>query len=34
VLEIFAGRGIAGDTAGNSPCTKWVALLANALEGV
>jgi hypothetical protein len=25
VLGIFRGRGIAGDTTGNSPGTKWVA---------
>ncbi len=25
VLAIFRGRGIAGDTTGNSPLTKWVA---------
>jgi hypothetical protein len=25
VLDIFAGQGIAGDTTGNSPGTKWVA---------
>jgi hypothetical protein len=25
VLVISAGRGIAGDTTGNSPGTKWVA---------
>jgi phage/plasmid-like protein (TIGR03299 family) len=25
VLEIFGGRGIAGDTTGNSPGTKWAA---------
>jgi phage/plasmid-like protein (TIGR03299 family) len=25
VLEIFAGRGPAGDTTGNSPSSKWVA---------
>jgi phage/plasmid-like protein (TIGR03299 family) len=26
VLAIFRGRGVAGDTTGNSPGTKWVAL--------
>lgn len=25
VLDIFAGNGIAGDTTGNSPGSKWVA---------
>jgi phage/plasmid-like protein (TIGR03299 family) len=25
VLDIFAGRGAAGDTTGNSPASKWVA---------
>jgi len=25
ILAIFAGRGIAGDTTGNSPGSKWVA---------
>jgi phage/plasmid-like protein (TIGR03299 family) len=25
VLDLFAGRGIAGDTTGNSPRSKWVA---------
>jgi elongation factor P hydroxylase len=25
VLAIFAGRGAAGDTTGNSPGSKWVA---------
>jgi hypothetical protein len=25
VLAVFRGRGAAGDTAGNSPGTKWVA---------
>jgi len=25
VLAVFAGRGIAGDTTGNSPGSKWVA---------
>ena len=25
VLDIFTGRGIAGDTSGNSPGSKWVA---------
>ena len=25
VLQIFAGRGVSGDTTGNSPGSKWVA---------
>jgi hypothetical protein len=25
VLAIFRGRGVAGDTTGNSPGTKWTA---------
>ena len=25
VLQIFRGKGVAGDTTGNSPGTKWVA---------
>jgi hypothetical protein len=25
VLAVFRGRGVAGDTTGNSPGTKWVA---------
>ena len=25
VLAVFRGRGLAGDTTGNSPGTKWVA---------
>ena len=25
VLDIFAGRGLAGDTSGNSPGSKWAA---------
>jgi hypothetical protein len=25
VLDVFRGRGVAGDTTGNSPGSKWVA---------